>query len=193
MTVVAIAISVLLALVFAQAGQNKFSGSELAEVCPGHLGITPGTYRLVGVLEILAAVGLIVGVIAAPALAAVASIGLALLMVGAGGAFVSVPFMAWCNVLIPNAVATSAALGFPIALSSTVGYVFSGWNEIHLPMGSLGYVWLPGAVIISACSVITAPAGARAAHRLPVKRLKQIFAVMLYMVSGFMFYRSFTH
>jgi uncharacterized membrane protein YphA (DoxX/SURF4 family) len=83
MTVVAIAISVLLALVFAQAGQNMFSGSELAEVCPGHIGITPGTYRLVGVLEILAAIGLIVGVIAAPALAAVASIGLALLMVGA--------------------------------------------------------------------------------------------------------------
>ena len=83
MTVVAIAISVLLALIFAQAGQNKFSGSELAEVCPGHLGITPGTYRLVGVLEILAAIGLIIGGIAAPALAAVASIGLALLMVGA--------------------------------------------------------------------------------------------------------------
>ena len=41
-------------------------------------------------------------------------------LVGAGGAFVSVPFMAWCNVLIPNAVATSAALGFPIALSNTV-------------------------------------------------------------------------
>ena len=114
-------------------------------------------------------------------------------LVGAGGAFVSVPFMAWCNVLIPNAVATSAALGFPIALSSTVGYVFSGWNETNLPLGSLGYVWLPGAVIIAACSVLTAPAGARAAHRLPVKRLKQIFAVMLYMVSGFMFYRSFTH
>jgi uncharacterized membrane protein YfcA len=48
-------------------------------------------------------------------------------------------------------------------------------------------------VIISACSVITAPAGARAAHRLTVKRLKQIFAVMLYFVSGFMFYRGFTH
>ena len=83
MTVVAIVVSVLLALVFAQAGQNKFSGSELARVCPGHLGITPGTYRLVGVLEILAAVGLIVGVIVAPVLAAVSSIGLALLMLGA--------------------------------------------------------------------------------------------------------------
>jgi uncharacterized membrane protein YphA (DoxX/SURF4 family) len=83
MSVIAIVVSVLLALVFAQAGQNKFSGSELAQVCPGHLGITPGSYRLVGVLEILAAIGLIVGVIAVPALAAVASIGLALLMVGA--------------------------------------------------------------------------------------------------------------
>jgi uncharacterized membrane protein YfcA len=114
-------------------------------------------------------------------------------LVGAGGAFVSVPFMAWCNVLIPNAVATSAALGFPIALSNTVGYVFSGWNETNLPVGSLGYVWLPGAVVISVCSVITAPAGARAAHRLPVKRLKQIFAVMLYVLSAFMLYRSFTH
>ena len=114
-------------------------------------------------------------------------------LVGAGGAFVSVPFMAWCNVLIPNAVATSAALGFPIALSNTVGYVFSGWNETNLPVGSLGYVWLPGAVIIAACSVLTAPAGARSAHRLPVKRLKQLFAMMLYMLSGFMFYRVFTH
>lgn len=83
MSVIAIVVSVLLALVFAQAGQNKFSGSELARVCPGHLGISPGTYRLVGVLEIFAAIGLIVGVIAVPALAAVASIGLALLMVGA--------------------------------------------------------------------------------------------------------------
>ncbi|MFM9055023.1 MAG: DoxX family protein [Solirubrobacterales bacterium] len=83
MSVIAIVVSVLLALVFAQAGQNKFSGSELARVCPGHLGITPGTYRLVGVLEILAAIGLIIGVIAIPELAAVASIGLALLMVGA--------------------------------------------------------------------------------------------------------------
>ena len=34
-------------------------------------------------------------------------------LVGAGGGFVSVPFMTWCNVPIHNAVATSAALGFP--------------------------------------------------------------------------------
>ena len=47
-------------------------------------------------------------------------------LVGAGGGFVSVPFMTWCNVAIHNAVATSAALGFPIALANAVGYVLGG-------------------------------------------------------------------
>src|SRR5687767_8584863 len=47
-------------------------------------------------------------------------------LVGAGGGFVSVPFMTWCNVTMHNAVATSAALGFPIALANTVGYVIGG-------------------------------------------------------------------
>jgi uncharacterized membrane protein YfcA len=51
--------------------------------------------------------------------AAGAGIGLVAGLVGAGGAFMSVPFMVWCNVAIHNAVATSAALGFPIALSMT--------------------------------------------------------------------------
>ena len=51
-------------------------------------------------------------------------------LVGAGGGFISVPFMAWCNVAIHNAVATSAALGFPIALANVTGYVISGLNVI---------------------------------------------------------------
>jgi hypothetical protein len=46
--------------------------------------------------------------------------------VGAGGGFVSVPFMTWCNVAIHNAVATSAALGFPIALANVAGYIVAG-------------------------------------------------------------------
>ena len=47
-------------------------------------------------------------------------------LVGAGGAFLSVPFMSRCNVPIHNAVATSAALGFPIAVANTAGYVVAG-------------------------------------------------------------------
>ena len=48
-------------------------------------------------------------------------IGLISGLVGAGGGFISVPFMTWCNVAIHNAVATSAAVGFPIAVANVAG------------------------------------------------------------------------
>jgi uncharacterized membrane protein YfcA len=59
-------------------------------------------------------------------------------LVGAGGGFVSVPFMVAHNVAIINAVATSAALGFPIALANTVGYVISGASLVNLPIALTG-------------------------------------------------------
>jgi uncharacterized membrane protein YfcA len=111
-------------------------------------------------------------------------------LVGAGGGFISVPFMSWCNVAIHNAVATSAALGFPIAISNAVGYAISGVHLENLPPYSLGYIWLPGLLVIAACSVITAPFGAAAAHKLPVKLLKKIFASILYLLAAYMLYRG---
>ena len=111
-------------------------------------------------------------------------------LVGAGGGFVSVPFMTWCNVAIHNAVATSAALGFPIALANVVGYIISGQGLQNLPPYSFGYIWLPALGVIAACSVLTAPLGARAAHRLPVKQLKRVFASILYVLAAYMLYKG---
>ena len=65
-------------------------------------------------------------------------IGLLSSVVGAGGAFVSVPFMTWCNVKIHQAVATSAALGFPIALAGTLGYMWAGRQLPDMPSGAVG-------------------------------------------------------
>jgi uncharacterized membrane protein YfcA len=111
-------------------------------------------------------------------------------LVGAGGGFISVPFMVWCNVAMHNAVATSAALGFPIAVANVAGYVVSGVGVQGLPPGSLGYLWLPALAIIAACSVLTAPMGAKMAHALPVDRLKKVFAVILYMLSAYMLHKG---
>jgi uncharacterized membrane protein YfcA len=112
-------------------------------------------------------------------------------LVGAGGGFISVPFMTWCNVAIHNAVATSAALGFPIAVANVVGYVFAGQAVQGLPAGSFGYIWLPALGVIAVCSVFTAPLGARAAHALPVAKLKKVFASILYLLAAYMFYKGF--
>jgi hypothetical protein len=96
--------------------------------------------------------------------------------VGAGGGFISVPFMTWCNVTIRSAVATSASLGFPIAVANVVGYAISGQTVQDLPAGAFGYIWLPALGVIALCSVMTAPMGARAAHNIPVGKLKRMFA-----------------
>ncbi len=110
-------------------------------------------------------------------------------MVGAGGAFVSVPFMTWCNVSIHKAVATSAALGFPIALAGSLGYVLAGMGRADLPAGALGYVYIPGLVSIALGSMLTAPWGARTAHRMDIGPLKKVFALFLYAMAAYFLLR----
>ncbi len=104
-------------------------------------------------------------------------------LVGIGGGSLSVPFMIWCNVLVHNAIGTSAAIGFPIAIAGAVGYVFNGIGIAGLPEHSLGYVYFPALAGIVCASVLTAPLGVRLAHSLPVERLKRIFALLLLAVA----------
>ena len=113
-------------------------------------------------------------------------------LVGAGGAFVSVPFMTARNVPIHNAVATSAALGMPIALGGTVGYIVAGWSLPDMPAGTLGFIYVPALLTIAAASVLTAPLGARAAHRLNVEQLQRAFAVLLYALAAYMACKAFS-
>ena len=104
-------------------------------------------------------------------------------LVGAGGAFVSVPFMTWCNVAIHKAVGTSSALGFPIAFAGTVGYLIAGWNLPSMPAGAVGYLYWPGLAVLSITSMATAPFGARVSHSMDIAPLKKAFAVVLYGVA----------
>ncbi|MFN3297732.1 sulfite exporter TauE/SafE family protein [Caldimonas sp.] len=111
-------------------------------------------------------------------------------LVGAGGGFVSVPFMTWCNVAIHHAVATSAALGFPIALANVAGYVIGGWSLPPALPGAFGFLYLPALALIAATSVMFAPLGARAAHAMNVKQLKRAFAMLLYGLAAYMLYKG---
>jgi uncharacterized membrane protein YfcA len=117
-------------------------------------------------------------------------IGLISSMVGAGGGFLSVPFMTWCNVRIHNAVATSAALGLPIAVAGTVGFVLAGLAAEGMPRYTLGYIYMPALVAIVAASMLVAPVGARTAHRWPVKKLKRAFALLLYALAAYMLWKA---
>jgi len=118
-------------------------------------------------------------------------IGIISALVAIGGGSLSVPFMTWCNVKMQNAIGTSAAIGLPIALAGALGYLINGWGSAGLPDWSFGYVYLPAFLLISSVSFLTAPLGARLAHRLPVATLKKIFAGVLILLSAKMLHTVF--
>lgn len=145
-----------------------FTGTQMA------LDRKPKAARSLPAPAVTGAVGLAIGTLAA--------------LVGAGGAFMSVPFMTWCNVRMHEAVGTSAALGFPIALAGTAGYLWAGRDLPALPF-SVGYLYLPGLLVVAAASVTLAPLGARVAHRLDVRLLRRLFSVVLYSLAGYMLWK----
>ena len=130
------------------------------------LGRKPSAARTLPGTPALVAIGLAFGVVCG--------------LVSAGGAFLTVPFMLFCGVSMTTAIGTGAALGLPVAVMGTIGYVFSGWHVPCLPPLAFGFVYLPALLGIVTGSVLTASLGARAAHRLPVALLRRIFACLLF-------------
>lgn len=118
-------------------------------------------------------------------------IGLVSSFVGIGGGTLSVPFMGFCNVPMHTAVGTSAAIGFPIAVAGTLGYVIGGWGVSDLPAGTLGYVSVLAFAGIAGASYFTAPLGAKLSHSLPVKTLKRFFAIFLLLMGTRMLWAVF--
>ena len=104
-------------------------------------------------------------------------------LAGVGGAITSIPFLLWCNVPARVAIGTAAAIGLPVAVSGTLGYISNGLAVADLPDLSLGFVYLPALAAIVVATVVSAPLGARASHSLPVPLLKKGLAAVLYAVT----------
>lgn len=102
---------------------------------------------------------------------------------GVGGGSMTVPFLRFCGVAMARAVATSAALGFPIALSGAMSYAVQGWNHPDLPAGAVGFVYLPAFLGLVICSAPASRVGATLAHRLPAEKLQKAFAVVLMVIA----------
>jgi len=116
----------------------------------------------------------------APVLSGVGvGIGFVASLIGAGGGFLTVPFLGWRGVDVREAIGSSAAVGFGIAVGGLVGYVFAGRALIHMPPYTIGFIDLPALACCAGASVLMAPLGVRAAHTLQASTLKVIFATLM--------------
>jgi uncharacterized protein len=113
----------------------------------------------------LSGAGVVIGAIAA--------------LVGIGGGSLTVPLLISLGARPVRAVGTSAACGFAIAIASAAGFVTFGHDATGLPRGSWGFVYLPAALALAAASVLSAPLGAKLAHRLRGAHLQLVFAGFL--------------
>lgn len=114
--------------------------------------------------------------------------GVVSVLIGIGGGSVLVPFLVYRGIPMVKAVATAAACGFPIALFGSLGYVYSGWGQNDSIEYAVGFIYLPALLGIVIFSSLTAPLGAKLAHHMQEKRLKQIFAVFLIFTSAQIIY-----
>ncbi|MBT8430076.1 MAG: sulfite exporter TauE/SafE family protein [Gammaproteobacteria bacterium] len=112
-----------------------------------------------------------------------AGVGTISALMGIGGGSLNVPFLSFCGVPIKRSIATAAAIGLPISISATIGYIVGGMNEPGLPPTSLGYVNLPVFGGVVAASLLFAPLGAIVAHKLPDQLLRRLFAVFLFVLA----------
>ena len=107
-------------------------------------------------------------------------IGLLSALVGIGGGTLTVPYLTHCHYPMRNAVAIARACGLPIALAGTVSYALLGMKAPQLPEWSVGYIYLPSVLAVGLTSLFTAPIGARLAYRLPAKKLKRYFSLLIF-------------
>ena len=112
------------------------------------------------------------------------AIGLAASLMGVSGGSLAAMVLTLYGKSIHNSVATSAALGVPIAVVGSIGYVLAGLrHEALLPPFSWGFVSLLGVVVMAPISSFFAPYGARLAHALPRRQLEVGLGLYLLAVS----------
>lgn len=104
-------------------------------------------------------------------------------LVSIGGGSLTVPYLVSKGINVKKAIGTSAAIGLPISITGTLGYLLNGWNSNIDYEYTLGFIYLPAVLLISITSFFTAPYGAKLAQHLPVSILKKVFACLLILLS----------
>ncbi|MBQ7928937.1 MAG: sulfite exporter TauE/SafE family protein [Methanobrevibacter sp.] len=99
-----------------------------------------------------------------------------------GGVFLIAILTALLGFSLIEAIGTSSVFICLTAVGGFLSYVITGWGVSTFPY-SIGYVSIINFLLIACFSVPLASLGAKFAHRLPQKKLKIIFSVLVLYIS----------
>ena len=116
-------------------------------------------------------------------------IGMASSAAGIGGGGFIVPFLNSRGIDMKKAIGSSAFCGMLLGTSGMSSFMLSGWGNAAMPEYSLGYIYFPAVLCITATSFFTSKLGATATSKLPVPTLKKGFALLLITIAVDMFIR----
>jgi uncharacterized membrane protein YfcA len=112
-------------------------------------------------------------------------------MMGIGGGSFGGMMMMLCGRPVHQAVATASGFGLAIGAAATLGFIVFGWDAGGRPPLSLGYVNVPGAIVMAVLTTAVAPWGARLAHALDRAVLRRAFALWLLATAGAVVWKAF--
>lgn len=104
-------------------------------------------------------------------------------LMGIAGGAILVPVMSYLGLDMRRAIGLATACGVLVAIFGSLSFIYTGFSHPHLPEFSLGYVYLPALLGITLTSSIFAKVGVYYAAKLPVQKLKKIFAIFLMLVA----------
>ena len=107
-------------------------------------------------------------------------------LLGIGGGVLGVMVMGWAGRPVHQAIGTASGFGIGVAIPGTLGFVMAGLGHEFLPVGAIGFVHLPAFAILGCMTLITAPMGARTAHKLAPAALMGMFGVYVLIMAGLM-------
>lgn len=103
-------------------------------------------------------------------------------VIGIGGGTMFVPYFIYHKVNPRLAVGLSSSLGIFIGLGASFGFIKNGLHVSQLPQFSVGYIYLPGLILMTSSSLIFARLATNWIHQISVLSLKKIFACSLFLI-----------
>ena len=111
---------------------------------------------------------------------------------GIGGGVYNTPIFKMFGYPINVAIGTSAAIGFLISLTGSLGFAASGnYFNVNAPL-SLGFLNIPTFLIFVPITTFMAKIGAESVHKFDKKIVGKMFGIYLLLVSCRLFYEYFT-